>query len=109
MGKIPLGEFEQEVMMSILRKREGGFALEVRREIEAVTGEGVSRGAFYTTLERLERKRFVEWVSVRPPESRRNTLHRRYSLTQSGLAALRATHSAMQSQWQRLGQTLEEA
>jgi len=51
-----LGEFEQTILLVILGDGDSAFALEVRREIEEETGRRVSRGAFCTTLERLERK-----------------------------------------------------
>ena len=51
-----LGEFEQMVLLAILQESgDGAFALEVRRRIEGDAGRGVSRGAFYTTLDRLEK------------------------------------------------------
>ena len=54
-----LGEFEQMVLLAILQQEKKAFALEVRREIERSARRSVSRGAFYTTLERLERKALV--------------------------------------------------
>ena len=104
-----LGAFEQEVMMAILRKGKVAFALGVRLEIERATDAKVSRGAFYTTLERLERKGLVRWESDQPPGSRRQIIQRRYSVTSSGVDALRENYRALQETWERLGQILEEA
>lgn len=109
MTRIPLGEFEQEVLMAILRARREGFSLEVRREIEAVTGKRVSRGAFYTTLERLEEKELVAWESALPPGSRRQVLQRKFSVTPRGLEVLRDTQRALQAQGERVGRALEGA
>ena len=49
-----LGEFEQIVLLAILRLGDGAYAIPVRDEIERRTRRSVSRGALYTALERLE-------------------------------------------------------
>ena len=51
-----LGEFEQVVLLAILRLGEDAYAIPVREEIETRTGRTVARGALYTALERLEVK-----------------------------------------------------
>ena len=56
MPTYPLGEFEQVVLLAILRQGRTAFGLEVREEIERCADRTVSRGAFYTTLDRLEKK-----------------------------------------------------
>ena len=55
MAKGFLGEFEQMVLLAILQQGEQAFGLEVRREIERSANRKVSRGAFYTTLDRMEK------------------------------------------------------
>ena len=57
--KIFLGEFEQMVLLAILRIGDEAYAVPIRREIEQTADRNVSRGALYTTLERLEAKEFV--------------------------------------------------
>jgi PadR family transcriptional regulator PadR len=104
----PLGGFEQEVLVAVLRMQPEAFALEVRREIEKETGRGVSRGAFYTTLERLERKGLLVWEEARPSSARRSGLHRRFSVTPAGMETLREAYRAMEAARARLGQALEE-
>ena len=51
-----LGEFEQVVLLAILRLGDDAYAIPVREEIETRTGRAVARGALYTALERLEAK-----------------------------------------------------
>ena len=92
-----LGEFEQMVLLGIIQQRDQAFALEVRREIEDSTGRSVSRGAFYTTLDRLEQKGFVSWSEHAPSDSRRRTPLRLYRVTPAGLQALRQSRRALDS------------
>ena len=54
-----LGEFEQIIMLAVLRLEEQAYGMEVRREIETRTGRETSIGAVYATLDRLETKGLV--------------------------------------------------
>lgn len=92
-----LGEFEQMVLLAILQQRERAFGLEVRREIEESTGKEVSRGAFYTTVDRLERKGFVGWTEAPPGGPRGGAPQRLFSVTDAGLEALRASRQAFET------------
>lgn len=89
-----LGEFEQMVLLAILQQGDRAFALEVRREIERSARRPVSRGAFYTTLERLERKGYVRWTEEVADEARRKGPLRRFALTAEGLSALQESRRA---------------
>ena len=55
----PLGTFEEQVMLAVLRTGEEAYGMSVRRELERVTGRDVAIGAVYATLDRLEAKRLV--------------------------------------------------
>ena len=57
-----LGEFEQMVLLAILQRGEDANALEIRRELEESANRKVAKGAFYTTLNRLERKKYLSWL-----------------------------------------------
>lgn len=92
-----LGEFEQMVLLAVLQQGERAFALEVRREIERSAGRSVSRGAFYTTLERLEGKGYVRWTEEDPGDPRRNGPLRRFQVTPEGLDALRSSRRAFRA------------
>ena len=54
-----LGEFEQMVLLAILQQGSNAYGLEVRKELERSAAREVSRGAFYTTLDRLEKKGYL--------------------------------------------------
>jgi len=54
-----LGDFEQLVMLALVRIGQGAYGMIVRREIEERTGREVSLGAIYATLDRLEGKGLV--------------------------------------------------
>ena len=54
-----MGEFEQIVLLALLRLENDAYGMDIRQEIEARTGRDVSYGAVYTTLDRLERKGYA--------------------------------------------------
>lgn len=55
----PLGTFEEHVMLAVLRTGADAYGMNVRRELESVTGRDVAIGAVYATLDRLEAKGLV--------------------------------------------------
>jgi PadR family transcriptional regulator, regulatory protein PadR len=55
----PLGTFEEQVMLAVIRTGDEAYGMNVRRELESVTGRDVAIGAVYATLDRLEAKGLV--------------------------------------------------
>ena len=97
----PLGEFEQVVLLAVLRLEQGAYAVPVRREIEKRTRRSVTRGALYVTLERLEDKGYLEsWLAEPTPE--RGGAKRFYRVRHAGLAALRQSWAALRNMWEGL-------
>ena len=95
-----LGEFEQMVLLSILRLREDAYGLAVRDELEAVAGRSPSSGALYTTLERLERKGLIASRAGDASGERGGRPRRYLRLTPAGVAALRASRDALLRLWE---------
>ena len=54
-----LGEFEQLVLLAIVRLEHDAYGSPIRRDIEERTSRSIAIGALYTALERLERKGYV--------------------------------------------------
>ena len=51
-----LGSLEEQVMLAVLRRAADAYGMNVRRELEEVTGRDVTIGGGYVTLDRLEAK-----------------------------------------------------
>ena len=92
---VPLGTFEEQVMVAVLRTGEGAYGMRVRREIERVTDREVAIGAVYATLDRLEAKHLV--ASSRVPDS--GGSHRLFRVTRQGVAGLEATRAMRERLW----------
>ena len=103
MGKAPyLGEFEQQLLLVILRLGDEAFGPDIGRELEARAGRRVSRGALYTTLDRLDDKGLVRWRTVPGTEARDGLPRRLYAVTAAGLAAVRAAREVVRRLWDGL-------
>jgi len=105
--KAPLGEFEQLVLLAVLRLKDQAFGLGIRRELEKRAHRSVSRGAFYATLDRLERKNLVRWKAEPPNENRGGIPQRRYEVTKAGIRTLATSRSTLLSMWQGVEAILE--
>ena len=107
MSPLVLGEFEQLVLLGILRKGSNAFSLRVREEIERQGRKKVSRGAFYTTLDRMEEKGLVIWRPSEPENPLRKGTQRLFSVTPKGIDAIRFTRNTLEARRARLDEALE--
>jgi PadR family transcriptional regulator PadR len=83
-----LGEFEELILLAILRLGDDAYGMRIRHEIQAA-GRSASLGAVYTTLDRLEEKRYVSsWVGDSSPE-RGGRAKKHFKVDGAGLNALR--------------------
>ena len=97
-----LGEFEQMVLMAVLRLGEEAYAVTIREEIERRTGRVASRGAIYITLDRLEKKGYLEsWLGDATPE-RGGRAKRYHKVSAAGATALKRSLAALEKMWQGL-------
>src|SRR5689334_347227 len=90
-----LGEFEQLVLLALLRLGDTAYGVSVSNEIAARTGRQVSVGAVYKTLDRLEGKRLVSSSIGEPTAARGGRRKRLFQLQPSGERALRASLRAL--------------
>ena len=93
-----LGEFEQVVLLAVLRLGDGAYGVSIRQEISAHTDRDPSPGALYTTLERLEDKGLAASRFGDPTPERGGRAKRYFTVTAKGLKAL----ARAQRSYQRL-------
>ena len=102
-----LGDFEQLVLLGVLRLGSEAYGAAIRLEIHARSGRDVSIGAVYTTLDRLETKGLLRsWIGDPTPE-RGGRRRKFYGLCPAGIAALRQAYRAFTSMADGLGARLE--
>ncbi|MGH7482686.1 MAG: PadR family transcriptional regulator [Longimicrobiales bacterium] len=98
-----LGSFEQLVLLAILRVGEGAYGVSVQEEIERVTGRGVTPGALYRALDRLEQRRLIASGTGDPTAERGGRRRRTLAVTSDGARELRDTLAAVRGMADGLG------
>ena len=94
-----LGEFEQLVLLALLRIGNEGYGMVVRQELEATTGRPVTIGAVYATLARLEEKGFLSSWRVDPEPHRGGRSRRFFRVEEAGRSILAESRGMMEAMW----------
>lgn len=92
-----LGDFEQLVLLAILRLGDNAYGVTIRDEIAAKTTRDPSPGALYTTLARLEEKGLLKSRLGDPTPDRGGRAKRFVKLTTNGIAAITQAQRAYQN------------
>jgi PadR family transcriptional regulator, regulatory protein PadR len=89
-----LGQFEETILLALVRLRENAYGMAIRHEIAVRTGRDVSVGAVYTTLERLEQKGYVSSRIGEATAVRGGRAKRYFQIRAPGIKALNDTRNA---------------
>jgi PadR family transcriptional regulator, regulatory protein PadR len=92
-----LGEFEQIVLLALLRLGSDAYGATVCAEIEKRGGREVSVSAVHTTLERLEQKGLVKSRIGDPTPQRGGKRKRHYEVGALGLKSLQASYRSIRN------------
>ena len=103
-----LGDFEQLILMALVRLRENAYGVSMRKEIEERTGRSISAGAIYTALDRLESRGFVSSRLGDPTPQRRGRPRKFYRLEPPGAEALNRSYSALSRMAKGIGPQLAD-
>ena len=90
-----LGEVEHLVLLAALRLGDAAYAVGVRDEIEARSGITLSRATVYVTLDRLERKGYLQSWFGDPTPARGGKAKRCFRVEPAGMRALRTARDAV--------------
>ena len=83
-----LGEFEQLILLAILRLGDDAYGVTIRAELADRTERNVAPGAMYTALERLETKGLIESRMSEPTPQRGGRAKRKVTVTAAGMEAV---------------------
>jgi DNA-binding PadR family transcriptional regulator len=98
-----LGDFEQVVLLAILRLGDGAYGVTIREEIQARTDREPAPGALYTTLDRLEDKGLITSRLGDPTPQRGGRAKRFFQVSAVGVEAV----ARAQRSYQRLMEGLK--
>jgi PadR family transcriptional regulator PadR len=83
-----VGEFEQLVLLALVRLGNGAYGAAIMREIRVRTGREVAVGTMYMTLARLEEKKLICAYVGRPTPQRGGRRRKHYLIDTAGQRAL---------------------
>lgn len=90
-----LGEFEQLVLLAVLRLGDGAYGMAVRRELQTRARRDVAIGAVYATLDRMLAKGLVR-AHERAGDAAREARPRKcFEVTAAGRRALKHAHETV--------------
>ena len=84
-----LGELEQLLLIAILQCGDEAYTVPIRTLLAERGGRQITRGALFTSLDRLESKGFVRSWMGEPLAVRGGRARRYFVVTRTGLRALR--------------------
>jgi PadR family transcriptional regulator, regulatory protein PadR len=102
-----LGEFEQVVLLSLLRLGNGAWGAAIRRDIEERIGRELPVSVVYVTLQRMEKKGWVKSYVGDPTKERGGRRRRHYLIDTPGEHALGRSYRALRKMTVGLEATLE--
>jgi DNA-binding PadR family transcriptional regulator len=85
---VNLGEFEQLILLAILRLRDNAYGVTIRAELADRAGRTVAPGALYTALDRLETKGLITSRMSDPTPQRGGRAKRHVTVTAAGVKAV---------------------
>jgi DNA-binding PadR family transcriptional regulator len=99
-----LGEFEEFTLLAIRALGDGTYAVPVQEYVERATGRGVSMGAIYAALTRLEDKGFVRSAMGEATAQRGGKPKRHFWVTPLGLKTARELHRVRERIWNEIAE-----
>jgi len=85
---VNLGEFEQLILLAILRLPDDAYGVTIRAELADRADRIVAPGALYTALDRLEAKGLIASRMSDPTPQRGGRAKRHVTVTAAGMEAL---------------------
>lgn len=98
-----LGEFEQLILLALVRQGAAAYGVSVCQELVDRTGRDVSLAAVYKTLERLEAKGLIAGTVGEPTAERGGRRKKHFRVLAPGQRALKTSLSAIHSMTEGLG------
>ena len=102
-------DFDQLVMLAVLRLGPDAYGIAIRREIEARAGRRTPLSTIYASLTRLEARGFVRSQLGSPTAERGGRRKRLYVMEPGGVAALGRQYRRFRTMVRGLESILEQA
>lgn len=95
-----IGEFEQLILLALMQNNGKTWGSQIRLTLTEKIRRDTSIGALYATLERLEKKGFVQSELGEPTAQRGGRAKRYFEVTAKGKSVLSHTKANLDIMWQ---------
>lgn len=107
MTRDALGEFEHQLLLTVLRLGGEAYSAPVVMELEAATGRSVSPAAVFIALRRLEQRGYLRSHKREPAPGEGGRGIRTFEVTPAAIGKLRASRKAFEQLWSGLDPLLD--
>jgi PadR family transcriptional regulator PadR len=90
---------EEYILLSVSRLKDQAYSVEIRKDLQQVTGKYWSFGAVYMPLDRLEKRGLLDSYLADPTPERGGRSKRIYNPTKKGLEALQEIRKIHEAAW----------
>ena len=94
-----LTKIEEILLLAIWRLRDEAYGVKIRQYVSSVINKDFSYGNLYSALGQLTRKKYVQKSMGTPTPNRRGRSKIFYSVTPTGLEALKKAHEMNETLW----------
>ncbi len=95
-----LGTFEQFVLQAVMAQAGNGYGTTILEAVSEMASRDISIGALYTTLSRLEAKKFVKSRIGEATAERGGRAKKYFTIQAPGVRALKEAEAAASRMWQ---------
>ncbi len=106
MGREAFGEFEHQVLLSILRLGGESYSVAIVVELEKCSGKDVAPAAVYIALKRLEKRGLLSSRLTKGDKEERS--RRYFELRPEAVTRLRESRDTFRRLWDGLGPLMEK-
>lgn len=102
MSKDHIGELEELILLLVVMLKEEAYGLAIRKALKEQANRNVTIGAVHGTVNRLEKKGFIESSMGGATEERGGRRKRIFSITASGKNVLQKSRDVKVNLWQQI-------
>ncbi|WP_436514674.1 PadR family transcriptional regulator [Ekhidna sp. To15] len=102
MSKDHIGELEELVLLLIVMLKEEAYGLAIRKALKEQANRNVTIGAVHGTVNRLEKKSFIDSSMGGATEERGGRRKRIFRITASGKTVLQKSRDVKVNLWQQI-------
>ena len=94
-----LSRADEILLLAILRLKENAYGVTIKKEVHRSTGKKLTFGSIWVSLDILHRKGYIRKHMADPIPQRRGRPKIYYTLTSTGIEALKRTRDLQESIW----------